>query len=133
MLAVRGRPSFKLGVGIVLEDVIPKVDPAKLAVVMVPVRLVRRPGPPLKGRSLEVTRLVRNPWIVLASHAAKSVIHTARRVPPFAGYVRNQRNRRPKAPIAPPSESSAAIAGTHITVMNIAPSPAPGSSWPFEG
>jgi hypothetical protein len=85
VLAVRGRPPFKLGIGIVGEDVVPEVDPAKLAVVMVPVRSVRRPGPPLKGRSLEVAGLVRNPWIVLGSHTPKSVIQTTRRVPLKAG------------------------------------------------
>lgn len=74
VLAVSGRPSFELGIGVVVENVVPEVDPAKLAVVMVPVGTVRRPGPPLKGRSLEVTRLVHYPWIVLGSHASKSVI-----------------------------------------------------------
>jgi hypothetical protein len=91
VLAVRGRPPFKLGVGIVAEDVVPEMDPAELTVVMVPVRLVRRPGPPLKGRPLEVAGLVRNPWIAFGSHAAESVIQTARRVSPNAGTGSPQR------------------------------------------
>jgi hypothetical protein len=40
VIAVRSRPPLWLGIGIVAEDVIPKVDPAKVAVVVVTVRSV---------------------------------------------------------------------------------------------
>lgn len=39
--AISGRPPFKLGVSVVIEDVFPEMDPTELAVVMVPVGSVR--------------------------------------------------------------------------------------------
>ena len=52
--AVSGRPPFKLSVRVVAEDMIPEVDPAELAVVVVPIGLVRGPTPPIQGGSSQV-------------------------------------------------------------------------------
>jgi hypothetical protein len=54
VIAVRSHPSFKLSLGVILEDVIREVDPAELALIVVPVRPVGGPGPPRKCGVLEV-------------------------------------------------------------------------------
>ena len=64
-LAVSGYPPFKLSVRVVAENMIPEVDPAELAVIVVPVGLLRGPTPPVQGGSSQVFLQAPNVRVVL--------------------------------------------------------------------